>query len=377
MQYNKLLLEEKAKLLNLMSVNYRLLDFSKLTSMAENNLAVPCWMDTYILIFQSGIQPDIVAYDILLKKLSMPMVRGNFTEGDKNYIATFTPVTLDLYLWYLITGEAKKFYVPAQFVPKKDYMKELFKFSRFRTAGIYLENQDENQFRIAPTEYVFDNIQEAMVHYNNFLDAYDAFRSLKLSSKNFLENISMAMEYGKDKRLLATISNILSYFNLNFEIRDVYITLKGSEYQITNEKEADRFQVRLIDAYQFFRNVINTDNKKDIVSEVYNRKIAPEIRKQFEKNINDYLKITKNQELVDWIITISKESKYTLPITFDEQGVFYVDNNIITNPAEAKEYYIDYMDHKKEKLAMAIYKNNILNRIKSIWNKVKAKFAKI
>ena len=74
---------------------------------------------------------------------------------------------------------------------------------------------------------------------------------------------------------------------------------------------------------------------------------------------------------------IVKNINYTLNITFDDQGVFYIDGEIITSPLDAKEFYIDYMDKKKEKLAMAIYKNNILTKIKNAWNRFKAKFAKI
>ena len=33
------------------------------------------------------------------------------------------------------------------------------------------------------------------------------------------------------------------------------------------------------------------------------------------------------------------------------------------------------MDKKKEKLAVAIYKNTLLNKIKTIWNKFRARFA--
>lgn len=377
MQYSKLALEEKGKLLNLMSKKFIKLDFSKLTSVVENNLADPRWMDLYILIYKSGLAPDIQAYDILLKKLSTPVLKFSFTDGDKNYISNATITAIDLYLWYQITGEVTYFFAETQFMPKKDYMKELFKFNKFYSAGIFLENVDENRFRIAPTDYQFDNIEDATIFYNKFLDAFDAYRSLKLPKENFIKHINQAIEHGKDKRMLATISNILSYFNLQFELKDDYITLKGSGYKITNEKEADRFQVKLIDAYQFFRNVVNTEDKKDIVSEIYNRRLSSEIRNQFEEHVNEYVKVTDNQELIDWIITISKESKYTLNITFDDQGTFYIDNNRITTPAEAKEYYIDFMDAKKEKLAMAIYKNNILNRIKNIWNKFRAKFAKI
>lgn len=377
MQFDKLLLEEKGRVLNLMNKKYVKLDFSKMTSIVENNLADPRWMDLYILIYKSGIAPDIKAYDILLQKLSAPILRFQFNDGDKTYISRATSVDIDLYLWYLISGEGVLYFSEAQFIPNKNYLKELLKFNKFYSAGIYLENVDESQFRVATTDYKFDNINDATMCYNKFLDAYDTYRSLKLNKKNFLCNIDKAIEHGKDKRMLATISNILSYFDLEFELNADVINLKGFDYNITNEKEADKFQVKLIDAYQFFRNVVNTDDKKDIVSEIYNRRLSVDIRKQFEEHINDYLKIIENQELIDWIITISKESKYSLNITFDNQGVFYVDGSAITTPAEAKEFYIDYMDSKKEKLAMAIYKNNIISRIKNIWNKFRAKFAKI
>ena len=80
--------------------------------------------------------------------------------------------------------------------------------------------------------------------------------------------------------------------------------------------------------------------------------------------------------MIDWIITISKESKYTLKIEFDGQGIFYVDGAVIVTPQDAKEYYIDYMDKKKEKLAMAVYNNNIVNKIKKVWSIIRSKFSK-
>ena len=376
MQYGKILLEDRAKLSTLMAKKFINTDFSKLTEIIESNDNIPCWMDTYILIYKCSLPRDIIAYDILLKKLSQPHINILLDDGDKTYIVKANEVLINGYLWYLITGEKVKYSIEAQFVPKHDYRKELFKFNKFYSSGIYLSNIDENRFKIEPTNYEIENIEDATLYYNKFLDAYDAYRSLKLSNYNFKSNINQAIIFGKDKRMIATISNILSYFNLNFEIKENYISLKGYDFKIYNEKDADKFQVKLIDAYQFFRNVVNTKDKKDIVSEVYNRKISPEIRKEFENNVIKYLKTIKNQELIDWIITISKESKYTLNITFDEQDVFYIDGSVITSPAEAKEFYIDYMDKKKEKLAVAIYKNSIINRIKNIWNKFKSKFAK-
>ena len=57
--------------------------------------------------------------------------------------------------------------------------------------------------------------------------------------------------------------------------------------------------------------------------------------------------------------------------------VFYIDGAIIVTEQDAKEYYIDYMDKKKEKLAMAVYNNNIVNKLKKVWNIFKSKFTKI
>ena len=146
---------------------------------------------------------------------------------------------------------------------------------------------------------------------------------------------------------------------------------------IRNEDDAMVCQAKVIDAYHFFRNVINTQDKKDIVSEIYNQKISLDIKRQFEEHLQEYIKAIKNKELIDWIVTISKESKYTLKINFDEQGVFYIDGAIIVTEQDAKEYYIDYMDKKKEKLAMAVYNNNIVNKLKKVWNIFKSKFTKI
>ena len=376
MQYNKLLLEEKGKVLNLIKKKYIKIDFSKLTSIAENNLSYPRWMDIYILIYKIGLAPDIVSYDILLNKLSRPVLKLNFECDGNCYVLDANKPIVDLQLWYLINNNPVEFYAGVKYIPKKEYVRELLKFSKFESCGIFLDNVDDCKFNILPINYRFDNVDDAIICYNKVLDAYEAFKSLKLTKENFITNFSEAVKHGKDKRMLATISNILSYFDLHFELKENYITLKDSSFRITNEKEADGFQVKLIDAYQFFRNIVNTENKKDIVSEVYNRKLDENIRQQFEIHVNEYFNILKDQELVDWIITISKESKYTLNITFDDQGVFYINDSVITSSLEAKEFYIEFMDSKKEKLAMTIYKNNIITRIKNIWNKFRAKFVK-
>lgn len=377
MQYNKLLIEEKRKLLNLVKRDFIKLDFSKVTAVLDNNLTEPLWMDVYILIYKCNLPPDIQIYDILLKKLSVPILRFYFKSGEKRYIANIDERMLERYIWYHITQENTEYYFETQYIPRKDYIKEILKFNRFFDSGVYLDHLFENEFRIAPTNYTFDNLNDASLLYNKFLDAYDIFKSLKLSTNNFIQNIDIAMQFGRDKRMIATISNILSYFDIEFRLKENYITCESTGYKITNESEADKFQVKLIDAYQFFRNVVNTENKKDIVSEIYNRRLPESIRKQFENNVSLYFKVVRNQELIDWIVTISKESKYTLKINFDESGIFYIEGTRISSPLEAKEFYIDYMDQKKEKLSVAIYKNGILGKIKNIWNKVRAKFVKI
>ena len=154
------------------------------------------------------------------------------------------------------------------------------------------------------------------------------------------------------------------------------IVYADTDVTIYDEKSANAFQAKIIDAYHFFRNVVNTVNKKDIISEIYNKKVDPNIKLEFEADAASYIRAIQNKDLVDWIVTISKESGYTLSITYDEQGVFYIDGAVIVTPLDAKEYYIDYMDKKKEKLAVAIYKNNLVTHIKKIWNKLRARFVK-
>ena len=190
-----------------------------------------------------------------------------------------------------------------------------------------------------------------------------------------LGNYDTVLKLSKDKRMLATISNISSYFKGKFNVKDGFITVDGTNIKIDDEGSATVYQNAVIDAYHFFRNVINTGDRRDIISEMYNNNIAPEIKAEFEENLPSYINVIKNRELIDWIVTISKESKYTLNITYDEQGIFYINGAIIVTPLDAKEYYIDYMDKKKEKLAVAIYKNTLLNKIKTIWNKFRARFA--
>ena len=80
--------------------------------------------------------------------------------------------------------------------------------------------------------------------------------------------------------------------------------------------------------------------------------------------------------MINTIVAISKESNYTLNITFDEQGVFNIDGNLIVTVQEADDYYNYYMENKKEHLSLAEYKPNLITRIKKVWNVIKSKFGK-
>lgn len=378
MQYDRLLAPDKRKLLNVVKHEYVSLDFSKLTGILDNNYKEPLWMDISVLLYSGNFRkPDITAYDILLKKLSKPFVRFYFKDGDKRYIATEQEFFIKQYLWYLVTKEPISYSINTQYIPQKDYIKQILKLNKFTNYGIYIKHIAEDKFSLTPINEYFSNIDEAEVIYNGLIEIQDLNKSLKLSTKNFLEHYSTAKILAKDKRMIATLSNILSSFNCKFVLEDGYITVEKTDFMINDEESAMSFQSKIIDAYHFFRNVINTKNKKDIVSEIYNKKVAPEIKEQFEMEVSNYLKLIKNKELIDWIVTISKESKYTLRINFDEQGIFYIDGAIIVTPQDAKEYYIDYMDKKKEKLAMAVYNNNIVNKIKKVWNIFKSKFSKM
>ena len=230
---------------------------------------------------------------------------------------------------------------------------------------------------LTPVNENFSNIDEAEIVYNTLIEVQDLTKSLNLTVKNFLDNYETAKKLAKDKRMIATLSNILSSFNLKYILEENHLTIPKTNIVIYDEETAMSFQSKIIDSYHFFRNVINTRNKKDIVSEIYNKKVSKEIKEQFEENIPEYINLLSgSRDLIDWIITISKESKYTLNINFDEQGIFYIDGAIIVTPQDAKEYYIDYMDNKKEKLSMTIYNNKIIDKIKRVWNIFKSKFIK-
>lgn len=375
MAQENMLREEKRRLLGLMNYEYVKLDFFKLTSTLDNNLNEPRWMDVYVLLYKAGLPADITVYNILLEKLSKPVFWFYFIDGEKRYLANADELLIKRYIYYLITGESAEYYVKSQYIPRKDYIKEILKVSKFSECGIYLKHVNDNKFRVEPFNIEFETIDEAKKIYEELLDIKDFYTNINVDQKVFLNNYDTVLKLSKDKRMIATISNISSYFKGKFNIKDGFITMDGTDIKINDEETATSYQNAVIDAYHFFRNVINTTDRRDIISEMYNNNVSPEIKKEFEDNLSSYLKVIKNRDLIDWIVTISKESKYTLNITYDEQGVFYINGAIIVTPLDAKEYYIDYMDKKKEKLAVAIYKNTILNKIKTIWNKFRARFA--
>lgn len=375
MAQENMLREEKRRLLGLMNYEYVKLDFFKLTSTLDNNLNEPRWMDVYVLLYKAGLPADITVYNILLEKLSKPVFWFYFIDGEKRYLANADELLIKRYVYYLITGESAEYYVKSQYIPRKDYIKEILKVSKFSECGIYLKHVNDNKFRVEPFNIEFETIDEAKKIYEELLDIKDFYTNINVDQKVFLNNYDAVLKLSKDKRMIATISNISSYFKGKFNIKDGFITVDGTDIKINDEETATSYQNAVIDAYHFFRNVINTTDRRDIISEMYNNNVSPEIKKEFEDNLSSYLKVIKNRDLIDWIVTISKESKYTLNITYDEQEVFYINGAIIVTPLDAKEYYIDYMDKKKEKLAVAIYKNTILNKIKTIWNKFRARFA--
>lgn len=375
MAQENMLREEKRRLLGLMNYEYVKLDFFKLTSTLDNNLNEPRWMDVYVLLYKAGLPADITVYNILLEKLSKPVFWFYFIDGEKRYLANADELLIKRYIYYLITGESAEYYVKSQYIPRKDYIKEILKVSKFSECGIYLKHVNDNKFRVEPFNIEFETIDEAKKIYEELLDIKDFYTNINVDQKVLLNNYDAVLKLSKDKRMIATISNISSYFKGKFNIKDGFITVDGTDIKINDEETATSYQNAVIDAYHFFRNVINTTDRRDIISEMYNNNVSPEIKKEFEDNLSSYLKVIKNRDLIDWIVTISKESKYTLNITYDEQGVFYINGAIIVTPLDAKEYYIDYMDKKKEKLAVAIYKNTILNKIKTIWNKFRARFA--
>lgn len=376
MNYSGEIIVENPKLLNIINHEFVKLDFSKLTSLSASNWYEPTFMDTYVLIYKAQLPPDIISYHILLEKLSTKRFLFAFSDAGNTYISNANEWMIRAYVNYLITGENASYSVKSQFLPNKDYEKEILKVCKFSDCGISVKHLNKNKFCIEPIRVTFETVEDIKNIYDDLLDLNDFYKDVNMDKDVMLSHYEEVLKLSKDKRMLATLSNIKTYFDCQFNMTNGKIVFDGTPYVIEDEDTAVTFQSKVIDAYHFYRNVINTTDKKDIISEIYNKKVDPQIKKDFSQNMASYINVIQNKELIDWIVTISKESKYTLNITYDSQGVFYIDGAVIVTPLDAKEYYIDYMDKKKEKLAMVIYKNNIVSKIKRIWNKFRARFAK-
>ena len=383
MSYDLILKDEKRKISAIMKKEYVSLKFSELHLILDNNFNEPRWMDTYILLYKAALPKNIGAYDILLQKLSSSMLKFYFKKSDgKRYLVNANEKLFKEYVWYLTTKEDKSYNLLAQYMPSKDYIKELMRFSKYERCGLVLENVSEDEFILNPIGYCFRTEEEARLIYEKLFDAYDLFVNLKLKKKNFLSNFYTALNLGKDKRMIAVLSTMISYFDCKFALGEGVITVPDTNIAISDESTAKAFESHMMDVYHFYRNVINTKNKKDIVSEVCNKKVSKDIMNDFSNNIPKYSNVFANSKgLCEWIITISRESKYKLKITVNDKGVFFINGTRIATEQEAEFYYIDYMEHKSERVSLVAYKSSIISKLKKIfsffkfklWNKEKAK----
>ena len=66
------------------------------------------------------------------------------------------------------------------------------------------------------TRYKFKTAEEARLIYEKLFDAYDLFVNLKLDKDNFIKNFYSCLKLGKDKRMIAILSTMISYFNCHF-----------------------------------------------------------------------------------------------------------------------------------------------------------------
>jgi len=376
MQYDLLLKEEKRKIMAIMKKEYVTLKFSELHLILDNNYNEPRWMNTYIMLYKASLPKNIVAYDILLEKLSGSLLKFYFKKDDgRRYIVNATDRIFREYVWYLTTKEDKEYSFLAQYLPEKDYIKEVLRFSKYKKCGLILENTKEDEFILNPIGYKFKTTDEARLVYEKLFDAYDLFVNLKLERNNFLKNFYSCLKLGKNKRMIAILSTMISYFDCDFVINEEGISIKNTNILINDEQSAKAFESHMMDVYHFYRNVINTKNKRDIVSEVCNKKVAKEIMEEFTANIAKYSNlVTNNKSLVDWIITISRESKYTLNIKCNDKGVFFIDNVRVASEQEAEFYYIEYMEKKSEHLSLVEYKSSILMKLKKFFSFIKIKF---
>lgn len=378
MQEDLLLKDEKRKIASIMKKEYVTLKFSELHLILDNNYNEPRWMNTYILLYKASLPKNIVAYDILLEKLSSSLLKFYFKKEDgRRYLVSANEKIFKEYVWYLTTKEDKEYTFLAQYLPSKEYIKEVLRFSKYRKCGLVLENVKEDEFVLNPIGYRFETAEEARMVYEKLFDAYDLFVNLKLEKDNFIKNFYSCLKLGKDKRMIAILSTMISYFDCKFIIQNEAVSIAGTEIVIQDEQSAKAFEAHMMDVYHFYRNAINTKNKRDIVSEVCNKKVAKEIMEEFTKDIAKYSNLVTNYKgLIDWIITISRESKYTLTIKCNDKGVFFIDNVRIANEQEAEFYYIEYMEKKSEHLSLVEYKSSILMKLKKFFSFIKIKFGK-
>lgn len=378
MQYESLLEDERRRISSVMKKQYVTLRFSELHLILDNNYNEPRWMNTYIMLYKASLPKNIVAYDILLEKLSRSLLKFYFKKDNgKRYIVSADDKIFREYVWYLTTKEDKEHTYLAQYIPDKDYIKEVLRFSKYKKCGLILENVKEDEFVLRPIDYRFSTPDEARIIYEKLFDAYDLFVNLKLEKNNFIKNFYSALQLGKNKKMIAILSTMISYFNCSFMVCDDYIGINGTDIMINDEQTAKAFESHMMDVYHFYRNVINTKNKRDIVSEVCNKKVSKEIMQEFTENIAKYSNlISNNKSLVDWIITISRESKYTLNIKCNDKGVFFIDNVRVATEQEAEFYYIEYMEKKSEHLSLVEYKSSILMKLKKFFSFIKIKFWK-
>lgn len=378
MQSELLLKDEKRKISAIMKKEYVNLKFSELHLILDNNYNEPRWMDTYIMLYKASLPKNIVAYDILLEKLSSSLLKFYFKKEDgRRYIVSANDKIFKEYVWYLTTKEDREYTFLAQYIPSKDYIKEILRFQSYRKCGLVLENIKEDEFILNPIGFKFKTPEDARLIYEKLFDAYDLFANLKLEKNNFIKNLYSCLKLGKDKKMIAILSTMISYFDCKFIINNDSISIDGTDIKINDEITAKAFEAQMMDVYHFYRNVINTKNKRDIVSEVCNKKVPKEIMEDFSKNIARYYNIVHmNRSLTDWIITISRESKYTLKITCNDKGVFFIDNIRVANEQEAEFYYIEYMENQSEHLSLVQYKSNIITKLKKLFNFIKLKFWK-
>ena len=96
-----------------------------------------------------------------------------------------------------------------------------------------------------------------------------------------MKNFYACLKLGKDKRMIAILSTMISYFNCQFVIQNDAIGIAGTELMIQDEQSAKAFESHMMDVYHFFRNVINTKNKR------INRKksVAPENVRYYTKTV--------------------------------------------------------------------------------------------